>query len=86
MKRGKDVRSSRGEPVEGNVANEIAVLMFVLVEQSPGAFKLRFVSNHELIEDLRKQGALQIFLDDADKLYAEFRKRFQNAPATPRPN
>jgi hypothetical protein len=50
MKRGKDVRSSRGEPVERNVANDIAVLMFILVEQSPGAFKLRFVSNDELIE------------------------------------
>jgi hypothetical protein len=27
-------------------------LMFVLVEQAPGAFSLRFVSNDELLEEL----------------------------------
>jgi hypothetical protein len=39
MKRGKDLRNARGEPIERNAANEIAALMFVLVEQSPGAFR-----------------------------------------------
>jgi isopentenyl phosphate kinase len=59
--------------------------MFVLVEQSPGAFTLRFVANDELIEDLSKQGALQVFLDDVDGLYADFRKRFPDAPIMTRP-
>jgi hypothetical protein len=36
MKRGKDLRNLRGEPVERNAANEVAGLMFVLVERSPG--------------------------------------------------
>lgn len=58
MRRGKDIRNSRGEPVERTAENEIAVLMFVLVEQSPGAFTLRSVANDDLIEDLRKQGEL----------------------------
>jgi hypothetical protein len=86
MKRGKDLRSARGELVERNAANEIAALMFVLVEQSPGAFTLRFVANDELIEDLSKQGALQVFLDDVDRLYADFRKRFPDAPIMTRPD
>ena len=86
MRRGKDLRNSRGEPIERNAANEIAILMFVLAEQSPGAFTLRFVANDELIEDLQKQGALQVFLDDVDRLYADFRKRFQDAPVVPKPN
>ncbi len=86
MRRGKDLRNSRGDPVERNAANEIAVLMFILVERSPGVFTLRFVANDELIEDLHKQGALRVFLDDADRLYADFRKRFQDAPVMPEPN
>jgi hypothetical protein len=86
MKRGKDLRSARGETVERDAANEIAALMFVLVEQSPGAFTLRFVANDELIEDLSKRGALQVFLDDVDPLYADFRKRFPDAPIMTRPD
>jgi hypothetical protein len=42
-------------------------LMFVLVEQAPGAFSLRFVSNDELLEELQSQGTLQSFLDDVDR-------------------
>jgi hypothetical protein len=45
MKRGKDLCNLGGEPIERNAANEVAVLMFVLVERSPGAFTLRFVAN-----------------------------------------
>lgn len=50
--------------------------MFVMVEKATGAFTLRCVSNDTLIDDLRKQGALDTFLTDADELYAEFLKRF----------
>ena len=52
--------------------------MFVMVEKATGAFTLRCVSNDTVIDDLRKQGALDTFLTDADELYAEFRKRFGN--------
>jgi hypothetical protein len=33
-------------------AKEIPALMFVMVEKSPGAFQLRFVSNDALLHDL----------------------------------
>jgi hypothetical protein len=36
--------------------------MFVMVEQAPGAFRLRFVSNDELISDIRAQGGLRQLL------------------------
>ena len=38
---------------------------------------MRFVANDELIEDLSKQGTLQVFIEDVDRLYADFRKRFR---------
>jgi hypothetical protein len=62
------------------------VLMFVMVEQATGAFTLRCVSNDTVIDDLRKQGALDMFLADADELYQEFRQRFEAAKTGERPN
>jgi hypothetical protein len=44
-------------------------LMFVMVEASPGAFRLRLVTNDDLIRDLKAQGALEGFLADVDQLY-----------------
>ena len=61
-------------------------LMFVMVEQAPGAFGLRFVSNDDLLEDLKSQNMLQSFLDDVDRLYADFRKRFSDTRSTERSN
>jgi hypothetical protein len=55
-----------------------AVLMALVLVPTTGAFTLRCVSNDTVIDDLRKQGALDTFLTDADELYAEFRKRFGN--------
>jgi len=54
MKHGKDVRDLKGKPVEGNVLSEVVVLQFVLVEKSPGAFTLRFVTNQEHFTDTSK--------------------------------
>ena len=68
MKRGKEFRDSRGHPTNRNSPNQIPVLMFVMVEQATGAFTLRCVSNDTVIDDLRKQGALDTFLADADEL------------------
>lgn len=51
--------------------------MFTLVERSPGAFQLLFVCNEDLIRDLRAQGALDSFLNDAEELFREFRDRFR---------
>jgi hypothetical protein len=68
MKHGKDVRDPRGRPRDRNAAKEIPSLMFVMFEKSPGAFQLRFVSNDDLLHDLQERGALQTFLDDADRL------------------
>jgi len=78
MKRGKEVRSANGQLIQPRSANEVVALMFVMVEQAPGAFRLRFVSNDDLLENLRSQNMLQSFLDDVDQLYADFRKRFSN--------
>jgi hypothetical protein len=86
MKRGKDVRDLAGKPVEGNAPREVVVLQFVLVEKSAGAFTLRFVTNQELLDQLREQGSLQSFLEDADHLYADFRKQFATPAASKRPN
>jgi hypothetical protein len=47
---------------------------------------LRCVSNDTVMDDLHKQGALDTFLADADELYAEFRKRFEDAKIRQRPN
>ena len=82
MKRGKDVRDVKGRAIGCDAAREVSVLMFVLVEHSPGAFKLRLVSNDELLEDLRKQGTLKALLDDADHLYADFRARFEKTSSS----
>jgi hypothetical protein len=76
MKRGKEFRDPKGNPTKRDAPNEIPVLMFVMVEKDTGAFTLRCISNDTVIDDLRKQGALDTFLTDADELYAEFRKRF----------
>ena len=86
MKRGKEFRSANGQPIQPRSTNEIMALMFVMVEKTPGAFGLRFVSNDDLLEELQSQGALQSFLDDVDRLYSDFRKRFGNIPTPIRPN
>jgi len=78
MKRGKEFRGANGQPIQPRSTNELMALMFVMVEQAPGAFKLHFVSNDDLLENLRSQNMLQSFLDDVDQLYADFRKRFSN--------
>ena len=67
-------------------ANEIPALMFVMVEQKPGAFRLRCVTNDDLIDDLRAQGPLQGFLHDVDELYSEFRARFDEGGKSQRLN
>jgi hypothetical protein len=72
MKRGKDIRDLKGKPVEGNAPREVVLLQFVLVEKLRGAFTLWFVTNQELLDQLRDQGVLQGFLEDADRLYADF--------------
>ena len=38
MKRGKEVRDLRGNPIKRDAPNEIPVLMFVIVEKATGAF------------------------------------------------
>jgi hypothetical protein len=86
MKHGKDIRDLKGKPVEGNAPREVPVLQFVLVEKSPGAFTLRFVTNQDLLDQLREQGALQGLLEDADQLYADFREHFKDSLAPNRPN
>ena len=86
MKRGKEMRTTSGEQIEATTANEIMALMFVMVEQAPGAFSLRSVANDDLLDDLQKQGTLQSFLEDVDKLYTEFRKRFASTPRAEQPN
>jgi hypothetical protein len=68
MKRGKEFRDPRGHPTTRDAPKEIPVLMFVMVEKATGAFTLRCVSNDTVIDDLRKQGALDTFLADADEL------------------
>jgi hypothetical protein len=82
MKRGKDMRDTSGRPEDPNAAKEVMAVMFVLVEQTPGAFKLRLVQNNEVLDALSSQGALQTFLNDVDELYANFRSQFQ-APQNP---
>ena len=75
MKRGKALRDSKGQPTAPN-AIEIPVVMFVLAEKSPGAFILRIVTNEDVLNDIKKQCALDTFLRDVDQLYADFRGRF----------
>ena len=77
MKRGKEVRDSKGQPTRSEAPKEVPVLMFVMVEKGPGVFSLRFVCNEDVLTDLRAQGALDTFLADADEVYREFRKRFE---------
>jgi hypothetical protein len=78
MKRGKDFRDNEGKPIETEAANEIPVLMFVMREQSPGAFVLRLVTNDSIIGDIRAQTSLASFLEDVDRLYADFRQQFRD--------
>jgi hypothetical protein len=68
MKRGKEVRDSKGQPTGSKAPKEVPVLMFVMVEKGPGAFSLRFVCNEDVLTDLRTQGALDTFLTDVDEL------------------
>ena len=84
MKRGKEIRDPRGHSIKRDAPSEIPVLMFVMVEKATGAFTLRCVSNDTVIDDLRKQGALDTFL--ADELYREFRQRFEDAKTRECPN
>jgi hypothetical protein len=77
MKRGKEVRDSKGQPAGSGAPKEVPVLMFVMVKRGPGAFSLRFVCNEDVLTDLRAQGALDTFLTDVDELYMEFRKRLE---------
>jgi hypothetical protein len=86
MKCGKEFRDPRGHRTTRDAPNEIPVLMFVMVEKATGTFTLRCVSNDTVIDDLRKQGALDTFLADADELYREFRKRFEDTPTRERTN
>ena len=86
MKRGKEFRSANGQRMQSHATNEIMALMFVMVEQAPGAFSLRFVSNDDLLENLKSQNMLQTFLDDVDHLYADFRRKFSNISSAKRPN
>jgi hypothetical protein len=82
-KDGKDVRDSTGQPNDPNAAKEIPALTFTMVEKAPDTFTLRLVANDNLIEELRQQGALERFLEDADQLYADFRRRFDKASGRP---
>lgn len=84
MKRGKDIRDATGRPEDAGAAKEVMALMLVLVEKTPGAFTLRLVQNDEVINALRSQGAVQTFLDDADALYADWRRQFEG-PQSPSP-
>ena len=83
MKSGKDLRDSKGRSIESTSPKEVMAVMFVMVEAASGAFRLRLVSNDDLIRDLKAQGAMEGFLADVDQLYAEFRSRFENS-GTPR--
>jgi hypothetical protein len=82
MKRGKDIRNAAGRTEDPNAAKEVMVVMFALVEKTPGAFTLRLVQNEEVLNSLRSQGALDTFLNDVDELYMNFRGQFQ-APQNP---
>jgi hypothetical protein len=86
MKCGKDLRDSKGQPTDATAPKELMALMFVMVEASPGAFRLRLVTNDDLIRDLKAQGALEGFLADVDQLYAEFRSRFEDTESPQRLN
>lgn len=86
MKHGKEFRDPRGHRTTRDAPTEIPVLMFVMVEKATDAFSLCCVSNDTVINDLRKQGALDAFLADADELYREFRQRFDAAKTRERPN
>ena len=86
MKRGKETRTAIGEQTDATSPNEIMALPFVMVEQAPGAFSLRFVANDDLLENFQKHGMLQSFHDDIDKLYTEFREGFANTQSAVRPN
>lgn len=81
MKRGKDVRNSQGKPLDPNAPREVQAFMFTLVERSPGAFQLRFVCNEDLIRDLRAQGGLDSFSEDAERLFRDFRDRLMKDEA-----
>jgi hypothetical protein len=83
MKSGKDLRDSKGRSIESTSPKEVMAVMFVMVEAASGAFRLRLVSNDDLIRDLKAQGAMEGFLADVDQLYAEFRSRFEET-GTPR--
>ena len=76
MKHGKDIRDASGQSLDKQPVNEVTALAFVLVEQSPGAFRLRCVTNDDLLNEIREQGVLPSFLREIDELYAEFRARF----------
>jgi hypothetical protein len=80
MKRGKDLRESKGRATELGESKEIPVLMFVMVEKAPGTFTLRLVSNDEVLNEVRMQGTLPTLLADVEELYADFRGRFDEHP------
>ena len=86
MKRGKEVRDSKGQPTGSEAPKEVPVLMFVMVEKGLGAFSLRFVCNEDVLTDLRAQGALDTFLTEVDELYVEFRKRYEDTKTREHPN
>jgi hypothetical protein len=80
------MRDASGRPEDPNAAKEVMALMFVLVEQAPGAFTLRLVENNEVINVIRSQGALQTFLNDVDELCANFRSQCQTLQNPSRPH
>ena len=47
------------------------------MERSSGVFTLRLVSNEDVIRDLRAQGALETFIDEAEELFRDFRSRLE---------
>jgi hypothetical protein len=68
MKSGKDLRDSKGRSIESTSPKEVMAVMFVMVEAASGAFRLRLVSNDDLIRDLKAQGAMEGFLADGSTL------------------
>lgn len=76
VKRGKDKGNSTGKPLDPSAPQEVSALVFNL-ERSSGVFTLRLVSNEDVIRDLRAQGALETFIDEAEELFLDFRSRLE---------
>jgi hypothetical protein len=87
MKRGKEVRDSKGQPTGAEAPKEVPVLMFVMVEKGLGGLLVALrMQREDVLTDLRAQGADDTFLIHVDELYAEFRKRFEDTKTREYPN